>query len=76
MANLTSINALVDIYVTKDLDSFLIPSLEWLQRMKTSGNTAVTYEYAAINILNFWRVWSTDHPNLSLWNRVFPSRII
>lgn len=59
-ANLTSINALVDISQTKDIGAFLMRSLKWLQCIKTPGATLESCEYAAENILSFWRAWSAD----------------
>jgi hypothetical protein len=59
-ANLVSINALVDISETKDLNAFMVRSLEWLECIKTPGHTSASCEYAAENILPFWRAWSAD----------------
>ena len=59
-ANLTSINALVDISKTKDIGAFLMRSFKWLQCIKTPGATPESCEYAAANILSFWRAWSAD----------------
>lgn len=59
-ANLTSINALVDISKTKDIGAFLMRSLKWLQCIKTSGATLQGCEPMAENILAFWRAWSAD----------------
>jgi len=59
-ANLVKINALVDIFHTTDLTAFLLRSLKWVQCIKTPGATFAGYEYAADNILPFWRAWSAD----------------
>src|SRR5271170_3239214 len=59
-ANITSINALVDIYATKDQTAFLLRSLKWVTCMKTPGGTSESCEYAANNIVNLWRAWSAD----------------
>ena len=59
-ANITSINALVDIYATKDQTAFLLRSLKWVTCMKTPGGTSESCEYAANNILSLWRAWSAD----------------
>lgn len=59
-ANLTCINALVDIYYTKDTTSFLMRSLQWVECMRTPGNTAEICEPAAQHILNLWRAASAD----------------
>ena len=59
-ANLTCINALIDISFTKDTTSFLMRSLQWVECMRTAGNTEETCEYAAQNILNLWRAASAD----------------
>jgi hypothetical protein len=59
-ANLTSINALVDMEGTEDTSAFLIRSLKWMQCIKTPGNTIDFCETAATNILPFWRAWSAD----------------
>jgi hypothetical protein len=59
-ANLVSINALIDLQETKDVSQFLIRSLKWMQCIKTPGNTLESCEYAANNIIPFWRAWSAD----------------
>src|SRR5271170_6691030 len=59
-ANITSINALVDIYATKGQTAFLMRSLKWVTSMKMPGGTSKSCEYAATNILNFWRACSAD----------------
>ena len=59
-ANITSINALVDIYSTKDTTAFLLRSLKWVSCMKMPGATPESCEYAAENLLNLWRSFSAD----------------
>jgi hypothetical protein len=59
-ANLVSINALVDMEQTANVSAFLIRSLKWMQCIKSPGSTLDSCEYAAENILPFWRAWSAD----------------
>jgi hypothetical protein len=59
-ANLVSINALVDMEQTANVNAFLIRSLKWMQCIKTPGSTLDSCEYAAEKILPFWRAWSAD----------------
>jgi hypothetical protein len=59
-ANITCINALVDISTTRNTTAFLVRSLQWVACMRVPGNTPDTCEYAAQHILNLWRAASAD----------------
>ena len=59
-ANLTSINALVDMASIKDVSAFLTRSLMWSQCITAPGKNVHVCEVAAEAIIPFWRVWSAD----------------
>jgi hypothetical protein len=59
-ANLTCINALVDISYTEDTISFMMRSLQWVECMRTPGNTTGICEPGAQPILNLWKAASAD----------------
>jgi hypothetical protein len=59
-ANLTSINALIDISNSKDTTAFLLRALKWVECITVPEATGQSCEWAAEQMLPLWRTWSAD----------------